>query len=427
MQQEHCKRALTAACAISLREESGIRLLLRQTEQCFLRRNYRQALSLCNQYFARKLQEGIEESSSEKALYLFPLISIQELPGSSSPRRWSILETNEPSTIHVNDQLASIALQSWQELFLRDKKSSYSSDAWGHLKPVVDWYSKKPMPMEVFVGLWITFWESHGYRSEVLEWTLQVLRKGYAEDIIDELWIHCLSDQIPRVQDVNVARNLAQGLFFSPQNCTNARAMVESSPPSSPRSLNSVQNDELQTPSIEALLRVLDKLPSTLRSRAVVESERRLKQQLSKQQDQHDDSKSARIDLVPESLTKSQVFDVPERPASKEPASRLIAWAAWMRRRLQRAVSDWVKTPQFKQRRGTVAVSIFFALAAWRQKILLMKCTRVVVTALLSPITELIEALMITSDSERKRNNNGKKTSNTRALFDHTRIRKINQ
>jgi hypothetical protein len=360
------------------------------------------------------------------------------------------------------DQLAAIALQSWQELFVKDQNASTStstsrngggsgggSGGWPHLKPVVDWYSKHnhnhSMPLEWFVGLWIPFWECHGYRAEALAWTLQVLRAGAGavqEDALDatdataataELWIHCLSDQLPRLQDSNVARYLAQGLFVS--NSISTMTMTMDS--SSPSNFDSLQPQlQPQTNTMKVLLAVLENLPNELRSASIVESQRRLQQQVllhtAKEDDDSSSTRSATSDgLVPVATTTTSIVGVVRSSNPYARRTTLGAWTAWIRQRLKQhcvSVSDWVVTNhssnqqqqrqrQRQRQRGKIAFSLALALLAWRQKSLLTRYTRAVLMTLLSPLTELIDALVgtttttTTTGPNNSNSNNSKPTS----------------
>jgi hypothetical protein len=289
----------TAAAAAA----TDIDRLLNKAERSFLRKDYRQALVFVNEAFGFLERDEsiskVSQTSNEDIVTLSPSIRVPPQIESTliaennrksrtyqftvvktaklSSRRYSRCRCQPPPQEYrrVADDLASIGLQSWHELSMKERKSSpaattssetaihiaTSNEGWKFLKPIVQYYSlnnvNKRSGHAISMGLllvWIPFWESHGYEKEAFLWTAQVLMAAAAadndhvEDANEEkkdtadnesgnttqigknnlesksleelLWLHCICNQLPHVHDsqfaLQILKVVSTGATISP-------------------------------------------------------------------------------------------------------------------------------------------------------------------------------------------------------------------
>jgi hypothetical protein len=279
--------------------------LLNKAQRSFLRKDYRQALVFVNEAFGFLEQDAsiskVSQTSNEDIVTLSPSIQVPPQIESTliaennrkrrtyqftvvkttklSSRRYSQCRCQPPPQEYrrVADDLASIGLQSWHELSMKERKSSpaattssetsihiaTSNEGWEFLKPIVQYYSLKnvnkrsghALSMELLL-VWIPFWESHGYEKEAFLWTVQVLiaaaaaDNDHVEDANEEkkdtadnesgnttqigknnlesksleelLWLHCICNQLPHVRDsqfaLQILKVVSTGATISPDN-----------------------------------------------------------------------------------------------------------------------------------------------------------------------------------------------------------------
>lgn len=479
-------------------ERSGNRKRLRQAQHLFLQRKHLQALSLCNRYFERanakqshnrhpsKNNKNKTNKKKQKNKHiLLPVVTIQQFviddrEDTKTPRRFAVVgcANDDETRDDEEDSLAAILIQSWQELYSKERNSSSKrtgsgtdsgtdsgtgSGGWNHLQPVVDWYSNHnhPMSMEFFVTIWIPFWEHHGYRLEAFEWTRKVLLsfhhrtnenetkeeeeeegaetnassyattysgvKYYDDD--DQLWRHCFLEQLPRLADANTARYIAQSILFG--TTTTTHVVVPN---------QVVFQNEIQMDSVKSLIAVFERVPEHNSKnnndddddeneneegsnndrirQLVLQSLKECLQEVSTATRSSTTNKDTNKDWKQgtfETQVSSTALAEPSATTVRQILGRSFrssgSWKEWIRC----VVRDFVfqhlsqntttttssSPPQLsslwsslsKKQRQTMAFTMVVTLLAWRKRRSVCKLTRAIVSLLLSPVTELIEAL----------------------------------
>ena len=459
-------------------ERSGNRKRLRQAQHLFLQRKHLQALSLCNRYFERanakqshnrhpskNTNNKTNKKKQKHKHILLPVVTIQQFviddrEDTKTPRRFAVVgcANDDKTRDDEEDALAAILIQSWQELYSKERNisSKRGSGGWNHLQPVVDWYSNHnhPMSMEFFVTIWIPFWEHHGYRLEAFEWTRKVLLsfhhqeeeeegaetsassdptthsgvKYYYDD--DQLWRHCFLEQLPRLADANTARYIAQSMLFG--TTTTTHVVVPN---------QVVFQNEIQMDSVKSLIAVFERLPEHNNNnnnndddddddeneegsnndrirQLVLQSLKERLQEVSTATRSSTSNKDTNKDWkqgTSETQVSSTALAEPSATTVRQILGRSFrssgSWKEWIRC----VVRDFVfqhlsqntttttssSPPQLsslwsslsKKQRQTMAFTMVVTLLAWRKRRSVCKLTRAIVSLLLSPVTELIEAL----------------------------------
>jgi hypothetical protein len=283
----------TAGMKPSRAATTDVDRLLNKAERSFLRKDYRQALLYVDEAFgclngkSSRASSSIDLNNDEKKIVtLYPSIQVPTHEGHAARNKnlriyqFTVDLTRENSRMdpgcqcqfqehRLADNFASIGLQSWHELALKEREataaapttapaeclSTTSDEGWEFLHPIIRYYSireevrygieHRAISMELLL-VWIPFWESQGYCKEAFLWTVQVLLAASAATAEDEdnrsdgtdnvcpnvdrssfksstpfqelLWLHCVCNQLPRIRDSQLAVKILQAVSKHPQD-----------------------------------------------------------------------------------------------------------------------------------------------------------------------------------------------------------------
>ncbi|CAJ1968738.1 unnamed protein product [Cylindrotheca closterium] len=220
---------------------------LRQAQRCLLQRKYDEAIAICSDYF-QSIQQHDTNSRSAKSQIL-----VQDDTKSSwivnlncqIPHWYYYAESNKDVDIHVDcrdepmtepttlDEMIVIALQATEEkdaqlqmkesstasLWRRSRKHSSQNHSKHLWKLMTESLSNSSIGLEAFC-VWMQFWQAQGLWKESLEWNVSVLCRQsseiYDSDALcqpaattisprEELWIECLTHQLPRIRNPKLA------------------------------------------------------------------------------------------------------------------------------------------------------------------------------------------------------------------------------
>lgn len=387
--------------------------------------DYKEALCIGNEYLRQQLRDGWSGPLSyfQTTVKLStPLI----LPSESATRRKQttfFFQIRLGTQLTTVDEMATIVLQAWHALASQDTKSS--AVAWQHLLPLLEIYSKHPMPIQFFVQIWIPFWQSsvtslvasNMGSSLALAWSLQVsvllveqsLRiEGtpvLLQELRDELVESFFIQQLPKLSSDVLARQMAMAVL-TPRK--------ESWEP-----LIHQINDFIQESAHQASLHTI---------RSILEDS-------STTRDLVDDLRGISTELRQKLLRHESLQNLPAKQASL-PSSDLVScgdagpvnqrqalvpkflrdrWGGGyvlppslqhLFDRLRQHATKYISSlqPPIKKssshaqavvqwRKTQLAISIVSLLLAWRHRGLLRRWSKTVSLALLAPVTELVEVL----------------------------------
>jgi hypothetical protein len=268
-----------------------------------------------------------------------------------------------------------------------------------YLRPFLDHYQLYPMPLEVMV-IFLQFCQIQHHAPEATAITLELLIHRFQNDgRVDESWNdsygeifeNLLTCLLPRFDDDFVRYHLQRLL---------QRTDTAFPPSLESISINSSQKPNLQT--MNAILSLLLELPLTqdedkdLFSRwsTYIESSKNFLQ------DAIDREKGAATSL--DSVSSAKVSESEPSPSavtasSRQPQETRRLWAN-TERQWYTVVASWkqmlVDDPNRWKYRGKLAFSLAMMLLAWRKKRRLARISRGIATLLLSPVSELVEALV---------------------------------
>ena len=365
---------------------------VRDAERSFIERDFRQALHISNQILRDDFGKP-STSDPDVCQQLSTRVCFQFDP-SHSNRTLRVDLGSKPSP---TDQAAAIALQSWYEITKQKKPLDQGLD---HLRPFLDHYQLHPMPLDVMI-IFLQFCQAHHHVAEATAITLELLIYRFHNDgRIDESWNdsygelfeNLLTCLLPRFDDHDFVRYHLQGLFQRTDTAF-------------PPSLESLSISLSQTPNLQtmnAILSLLQELPPTQdenkdkfsRWSTYIESSKNFLQ------DAIEREKSAATSLDSASSTKasdSEPSPSTVTASSRQPQGTRSLWAA-TRRQWYAVVASWTRTlvddPHKWEYRGTLAFSLAMMLLAWRKKRRLARISKGMATLLLSPVSELVEALV---------------------------------
>ena len=391
--------------------------VLLRAKRLFLSRNHQQAWETCNSYFERRhcnmtdkkesLSLAAENPQEENKDYVSIYITFQgvnlDQDDMKVPIRVELDTTTKTSTSNnsVFDQFVVIALQNWQEIqdsspiVTSNRPPTYDIS----LKPLIQAMSSQHrISLEVFC-VWMEFTRAQGYEFQALEWNLQVLlpllsQKSHPQR--QDLLIQCLGDQLPLIQDYQVATQIAECLLY----------VAERSQPLSPFLVPSklLQSQKLgskpQSTSIEAI-------QSVWKGKDHVLSEKAWKQICSAWEPYHSQhstttttTTTTSIDNGHEDTSCTEMNDDNTKVTFYPPRSPKFFFQMvdstlhWFRSRLRSVIQEMIENPQAVDK-SQVAVSLALTLVAWRQR----KVLKLMLGYLFVPIKELLDALKLSSHS----------------------------
>jgi hypothetical protein len=360
---------------------------VRDAQRSFVERDFRQALHISNQILRDDYgkpstadPDGCQQLSTRVCFQFDP---------SHANRTLRVDLCSKPSP---TDQAATIALQSWYEITKQKKPLDQGLD---FLRPFLDHYQLHPMPLEVMV-IFLQFCQTHHHVPEATAITLELLIYRFQNDVRgDESWNdsygeifeNLLTCLLPRFDDQDFVRYHLHGL-------------LERTDTAFPPSLESLFISSSQKPNLQtmnAILVLLQELPAPQdedkgkfsRWSTYIESSKNILQHAidrEKSQDSVSSAKASESEPSPSAVTTS----------SYQPQGTRSFWAN-TRRRWYAVVASWTQTlvddPNKWEYRGKVAFSIAIMLLAWRKKRHLARISKGIATILLSPVSELVEAL----------------------------------
>lgn len=381
-------------------QERKDRAAVRGLKRRFVRQEYEEVITVGNQYLVDKLREQWKGPMNyfQTTIRLdIPLLALQtgeneNIAIESEDQFESIyFEVRLGTQLAAIDEISAIVLQSWFELWRRDKSSKVqlSRGAWKHLRPTLDIYERYPMPLELFTNIWTPMFNSlcHNYSKISLQWNLQVLHflfrlsraktesKPHLRNAQEQLLFTIFASQLPRVSCPDNARELALSLLQT------------QAPTNSPREIESLA-ETAQSRSLVAIKLVLE---SNNDQESETDSpswkERVLSADCYKHLPQHiHPGHLSRIPVgggyVPTTSIREFLLLVQNKIAC---ATKLF----WNMEMLQRDAdkSGIVSTRQ------KVLVSLLSILIAWKSRRLVQTLGIHLSRAILAPVSELIEAL----------------------------------
>ena len=370
---------------------------VRDAECSFVERDFRQALHISNQILRDDYGKP-STSDPDVCQQLSTRVCFQFDP-SHSNRTLRVDLGSKPSP---TDQAATIALQSWYEITKQKKPLDQGLD---HLRPFLDHYQLHPMPLDVMI-IFLQFCQTHHHVAEATAITLEVLIHRFQNDgpgdeswndSYGELFENLLTCLLPRFDDHDFVRYHLQGLL--------QRTDTAFPPSLESLSIPSSQKPNLQT--MNAILSLLQDLPPTQdkdkgklsRWSTYIESSKNFLQ------DAIDREKGAATSL--DSVSSTKVSEPEPSPSTVTTSSRQLqeTRSLWenTRRQWYAVVASWTQTlvdhPQKWEYRGKLAFSLAIILLAWRKKRRLARMSKGFATLLLSPVSELVEALLAPSGS----------------------------
>jgi hypothetical protein len=427
------------------------RQMLRKATLSVVKSDYKEALCIGNEYLRQQLQDGWSGPLSyfQTTIKLStPLMLPKDSSATTTQQTQSALffQVRLGTQLTAVDEMAAIVLQAWHELARRDAKLNAVHHAWKHLLPLLEIYSKHPMPVQFFVQLWIPFWHSPvpsvlvvssnngdvgAAKSLALAWSLQVsvllveqslrITEGtipaLLQELRDQLVEFLFLQQLPKLSSEVLVRQMAMAVLTPRKESweplihqINDHLTSESSPSnhlSSLQALRSILEEPSSTTtthSSDDMLGISTELRQkllqhdSLQNLPAKSSSTRSSALVSYGED--DGSSVGRgMQMVPKFLRDRWSWERVLPPSMQQLLDRLRQHASNYLDLLHRSKessssSSSSNTSQVIQWRKTqLAMSLVSLLLAWRHRGVLRRWSKTVSLVMLAPVTELIEAL----------------------------------
>jgi hypothetical protein len=360
---------------------------VREAELFFLQGDFRAALKLTNNYL-----RGLPLQENETLLMVIAHRKLStELNLKFDPSRLlrTITVRLNDSNPSLEDQAAAIALQSWYEISIKKKPTSPGHD---HLQPFLTLYESRPMPLELMV-IFIRFCQTQNEMAQAIGLTVEILshrimqheptdEKSSDDCYYNELVVHLLTSLIPFSQDPTLGRDILEGLFYQ----TSTMSSIDLS-----RWRGTHRPNEH---TVKTALEMLGALPAdenrfVWARQSIDQSKERL---LALRYDVNDTNSN--------DINNSSTHDK-TRQGESTPLPMIVSSQPrqykWSTHRWIRLVQSYTRALYDDQNRwenrGKLAFSVAMILLAWRRKRRLALASKSIVSALISPLTELVEAL----------------------------------
>lgn len=400
-------------------QERYDRYMTRRAKLFVVQSKFKEALSVGNEFIKEHLHDGWSGPLSyfQTTMKLCTPLQIPPAVVQSGTRKY----TSFPKTIFFQirlgtqltavDEMATVVLQSWYELMKQDSRGPLTAEAWMHLQPILEIYAIHPMPIQLFTQIWIPFWHDsfHDFGPRLaLAWGVQAAvllvehssRIGATPVLVkecrDELLEFLITNQLPKLSSCTLAKQMALAML--------TRDTWE------PLVLQI--DDHLQSHDQMASLRVLRSLlREQMMSDVCMVPSSLLKRILQKECFQNLPAVplQAPLAVVPRNGA-SQLATVQIPKAFQDRLQAILPTSAklLLSRLRQCASSLWsmagledsTNLQALQQRKVQVAISIVTLLLAWRQRGLVRRWGKALSMLLLSPITELVEALRMSDSYE---------------------------
>jgi hypothetical protein len=495
--------ATTANVATPSFPLNDVDLMLHKAERYFLQKKYKEALFSVNQAFVH-LQAAEHSPNNQRCQNgnVIPLSPPLQILG----RKYtlSVILINHENRIDelshtVSQQLAAIGLQSWHELSKTEKAERrrqnstrqsllrntdfYGRHAMKHLEPILNYFSvkeqgfisdsngknsfrhgsdmdaRRALTLDLFL-VWTHFWQSHGCEKEVLTWTVQVLmascrlrlecqtgKDGETNEAKwQRLWVHCVSHQLPHLNNANNIRQILRAISTIPDSSHEWDGV-------SLKDACMDMRDDCSSESVDALLDTLQEMQS-VRNEDKEQSQLKgvgsascclippdcitaAKTRLTKLHHGQNQSVVSRLkgsqtddEMAPCNVmtikqngqSQHNVFDgfrnnvqrtssVPNSVVTEDPSSlymrlkqtRLLSWISqtfrdFVLQALNKnaqcgSCADEDVSFQWRRRFQQTALALAFLLLSWRQRKLVSRVGKLMAMALLAPVRELVDAL----------------------------------
>ena len=423
--------------------------LLSEIEREFLQRRFRYSLQLANRFIVDEISRSVISSHLEthtasviQVGSVFSYGCVQDL--STKPLRRTFLVDVE-STISPIDQVAAIALQSWHEISASQQQSQSkisgkhtTSQGYKYLLPFLDLYSSesisncRPMPLELMV-IFLEFCHAENMIQEAITASIDLLAfimeyevpriptdslnfDDHSHEILighkQEVLIVFLTRLLPRLKDAELTRRiLIEGVFYH---------QLSSSPSSSPS--KSILEVSAQSTAKYDCLGSVSEICSVLKdvtskgnmtswwTQPVFDASKFLAQRLTDMNegesendceqnmlqlyhtsDDCDNLFRSHVSPTMELRTPRQKFWMQSMGALSNQINRLVKSA--IAKLLPAANSELGRDQKRAVWAGKITFSAALMLLAWRRKRLLQSFCNRAVMILLSPLTEMLEAL----------------------------------
>jgi hypothetical protein len=395
---------------------------VRDAERSFVKGDFRQALHISNQILRDEYGKPSSKTTTadDGCQQLSTRVCFQFDPSHSNRTfRVDLCSKSSPT-----DSAANIALQSWYEITKQQKSSNHQAGL-EYLRPFLDHYQLYPMPLEVMV-IFLQFCQTHHHIREATAMTLELLiyrfqKDGGRVDVDDEsvndssygeMFENLLTFLFARFDDQDFVRYHLQGLL--------QRTDTAFPPSLESISIHSSQEPNLQT--MIAILSLLQEVPSSPTqdedkdNKFISRWSTYIENSKTFLQDAIDSisKKGAATSLDSVSSTNVSESEPPSSSAVTTTSSRqqpqginrsFFLWANTTGRQWYTILTSWTQLllmdehPQKWEYRGKLAFSLAIMLLAWRKKRRLARISQGMAAFLLSPVSELVEALTPSSRS----------------------------
>ncbi len=411
--EQHLPMKTTERLSPVVEQERYNRHMIRNAKLFLLKSNHKEALRIGNQYLLEKLRDGWSGPLSyfQTTVKLSVPFIIPNENDSQDKNNTFFFQVRLGTQLTAVDEITTVVLQSWHELARKDSRNC-SAQAWKHMLPLLQIYSRHPMPVQFFAQIWIPFWYSFP-RSEsnvvganlALAWTLQVTMllvqhstridgmPPLLQEIRDQLVESLFTEQLPKLSSPSLATQMARVVLIpSEERCEPFIHQI---------------NDHLtptnHPPTMQALQTVLEETKNTCPGISK-EVQGRLLQYM-ELQNLPLETTSSRLSSSSSSLIskgKDSFFNLSMKffrtqcesllsPVIKSLLDRVCQQA---RSFLSPSFTNSENDLSLPQRKIQLAISILSLLVVWRHKRMFRRWGKIVSMTILSPITELVEVLV---------------------------------
>jgi hypothetical protein len=399
-------------------------------EGYFLKQQYQKAFSVCMGYFCRHNQNKElllspstpSSSKTPKTTLSNPLkILGKKYSISISHHHQQQSEEKKTTTMMMmkTSSLMAVALQSWYEIDKIDQRNHQQQQQhgdikptnmnWKHLQPLLEYIQQHSIPSMEFFVIWIYFWEQQRpqYKTVAVDWTLQVLFQTKTlvlygdgeEEFYQELWIHCLTEQLPKL---SCAPSTLTALVSSLLNSKQDDAAINGIVRINEEMLTNAPKAKHVSILLEFLRTAWQESHDSKHSEWIAKAIQRLHEK--QQQLQEQESSKGAVSTVERAGygTAASTLLQPSSSSSTTTMQGLNGYSyydsmrSWIHGQCQRLLrmtaNDQSKEDHLLSR-GRIGISIFFVLLTIRYRLRISKTIKAILVALLAPVTELIQAI----------------------------------
>lgn len=379
---------------------------IRNAKLNLLKGNYKEALRVGNEYLVQQIRDGwngplsyFQTTAKLSVPLVFPLES--SLPASSKSSYF--FQVRLGTQLTSVDEITTLVLQSWYELAKKDSNIDLGH-AFRHLLPLLKIYSIHPMPIQFFAQIWIPFWQSFPLGGSIvganmaMAWSLQICvllvehssRIDGMPELLQELRDHLveflLIQQLPKLSSPILATKMAKAVLVP------AEMKWEPLIPEIETYLTSTTNN---VESLQAVRTVLVETQDTDTYAGIsIDLRNRL---LQSDILQNIDPEPTRLSILVSTNNVSSYYTLMNWIRRKWETLLPSPIVSCMDRILKQSrvlLSKSDNSRALQHRKMQLGISILSVLVAWRSRKAFQRWGKLATMALLSPVIELIEALV---------------------------------